>query len=107
MGAQTWPPNPHTFAAPRRSRGAALEWVMSAGPRLGPHTPPRSQRPGPAGGAALEWFMSAGPRLGPHTHTRSQRPGAAVALLWNGSRHVGRAATWPRYRRLFGPPRRS
>src|SRR5438874_1868158 len=33
--------------------------------------------------------MSAGPRLGPHFPTRSQRPGAAVALLWNGSCRPG------------------
>src|SRR6185503_13209165 len=47
MGAPKWPPSPQTFAAPRRSRGAALLNVVR-GPEMAPN-PQCSERPGEAG----------------------------------------------------------
>src|SRR5207248_455132 len=37
MGAPKWPPNPHTFVAPRRSRGAPRS--PASGPELAPQPP--------------------------------------------------------------------
>src|SRR5207248_4745914 len=36
LGAPTMPPSPPTFAAPRRSRGASLDWWASWGPTWPP-----------------------------------------------------------------------
>src|SRR5207248_11249562 len=91
MGAATWPPNPQTFAAPRRSRGASLERLTSWGPDMAP------KPPNVRGAPAEPWRFSGavdvlGPRHGPQTPKRSRRPGGAVALLWSGCRpgpHAG------------------
>src|SRR5438105_3276618 len=82
MGAPTWPPSPHTFAAPRRSRGASLEWLTSWGAPTWPPSPhtfaaPR-RRPWRCSGVVN---VVRGPRHGPQTPKRSSRPGEAVALL--------------------------
>src|SRR5437867_9361475 len=104
LGAPIWPPNPQTFAAPRRSRGAALEWFPSWGPDMAPKPPNVRSAP------AQPWRCSGvvpvvGPRYGPQTPKRSQRPGAAVALLWSGSRRG--APIWPPNPQTFAAPRRS
>src|SRR2546428_14025792 len=96
MGAPTWPPNPQTFAAPRRSRGASLEWLTSwggpdmapkppnvrsapaepwrfsgvvdvvGGPRHGPPNPQTFAAPRRSRGASLEWLTSwGGPDMAP------------------------------------------
>src|SRR5438093_36616 len=100
LGAPIWPPNPQTFAAPRRSRGAALEWFPSWGPDMAPKPPNVRSAP------AQPWRCSGvvpvvGPRYGPQTPKRSQRPGAAVALLWSGSRRG--APIWPPTARSLWP----
>src|SRR5438445_4606530 len=51
MGAPRWPPNPQTFAAPRRSRGASLEWLTSCRASRWPPRPPTLVAPRRSRGA--------------------------------------------------------
>src|SRR5438067_11249972 len=94
MGAPKWPPSPHTFAAPRRSRGASLEYLARAGARNGPQGRTRSQRPG--GAVALLWstWLVRGPEMAPKPpHVRS-----APAEPWRFSGVLGScgAPKWPK-----------
>src|SRR5918996_4693079 len=92
-GGPTWPPNPPTLVAPRRSRRAphypAPPWGAPSWP---PNPPtlvaPRRSRPAPRY-PAPPW----GARHGPQTPQLSSRPGAAGPLLVIPLLHG--APTWP------------
>ncbi len=100
--APRWPPNPHTFVAPRRSRGAPLVCAR-AGPRDGPQTPTRSSPPGEAG--VLLWCArEQGPEMAPkppHVRRPPAKPGCSSGV------RESRAPRWPPNPHTFVAPRRS
>src|SRR5205085_3758956 len=84
-GGPRWPPSPPMFATPRRSRGAALEWVGVVGARDG-----RLFRCGPRDGRLFRWgprdgrLFRWGPRDGPQTPQMFATPrrSRGAALGW-------------------------
>src|SRR5207248_8330475 len=95
LGAPTRPPNPLTFGAPRRSRGAPLRCISPPhyywGPRHGPQTPLRSARPG--GAVALLYHAHYG---------RGRERGSVVHARRAGGRRWGRARRGARGLRARG-----
>src|SRR5207237_1155742 len=99
MGAPTWPPNPQTFGAPRRSRGAPRDhaWPEASTRPVAPDVRSAAAQPWRSSGSLVAGGLDAsrGPK-------RSERPGAAAALLGITGGRRPRRAPWPQ---TFGAPR--
>src|SRR5437763_15948029 len=103
FGATTWPPNPQTFAAPRRSRDAPLSGARLGGHDMAPKPPFVRRAPGGAVTRLCRARVLGATAWPPNPHSFAV-PGGAVTRL-RLARVLG-ATTGPPNPHSFAAPRR-